>query len=999
MAFIFTNEYIIIFIKRIAYFVNIKNLSIMSYFSDNYNKIQYSSDLRNAQIGAIHSIASHFTTSKNPAMIIMPTGTGKTSVLMMSPFVLKSNRVLVITPSKLVRNQISIGFSELQPLRKLNVFNINPQNIKVKELKHEVTTKEDWEALIDYHIVVSTPNCVSPGIAGIFPSLPDFFDLILIDEAHHTPAKSWVDIINHYPNAKKVLFTATPFRRDKKDIPGKIIYNYPISLAYEDGIFGQTEFVPVDADEGDDIAIAHMCEQVYKGEPEGIVHYIMIRTDSKKRAHELERIYSENTSLRLKLIHSGLTAKTVENTLTSLRQGNLDGIICVDMLGEGFDFPNLKIAAIHSPHKSLAATLQFIGRFTRTNAENISHAKFIAIPSEIAIEKHYLYRNNSVWRDLIIEMSENKIETEVSSREMIDKFQLNEEYTVEEFEELSLNSIEPYHHVKIYAINNGGFVCDVPLDLNQFGLYTINRRDNVEDNISVLILQEIVFPKWSKNNSLQNVANHLIIIYYDEDSSLLFINSTIKKSQEFYDYLRVSFCPTDNWSLLSDRELNSVLANIDDAEFFNIGMRNRSHYGTDESYRIITGSTAHNSITKSDANIFHRGHLFGKGSERGLQITIGLSSSSKVWSHKTSNLLLFINWAKRLAYKINERLDGTTNTPIDYLPTSTALDSLPTKDVVAVNWHESAFKNFTSVQFSNNGQSSVIELTDIELIFNHNDSDDENYRVTLRCQNFILPISFSFNYDKYFISENGELSNSITVYRTDSSRGQNIIEYINLNPLTFYYSDFSMLYNNNIYLENSELSHPFISENLNDSIDWGINGVNITNECNGNSSIHQYFRTKLSQKGLPFVYYDHGSGEIADFITAELNGIDEILVKFYHCKGSDSTNPGNRVNDVYEVLGQGVKSLSYTNPKALISKLKQRQGRRKLTGTCNDSHTVLSNIISNNAGVKIVFQVILVQPGITKSGIESRISRLLSFANNAIRNTNNCKDMIVICSS
>lgn len=970
----------------------------MSCFSDNYHKIQYSSDLRNAQIGAIHSIGSHFTTSKNPGIVIMPTGTGKTTVLMMSPFILKSNRVLVITPSKLVRNQIAIGFSELQPLRMLNVLDICPRTIKVKELKHIVAAQDDWDTLVDYHVIVSTPNCVSPGIDGIYPSSPDFFDLILIDEAHHTPAKSWVDIINHYPNAKKILFTATPFRRDKKDIPGKIIYNYPISLAYEEGIFGQTEFVPVNADEGDDVAIARMCEQVHRAEPKGIVHYIMIRTDSKSRAHELEKIYRENTSLRLKLVHSGLTAKTVENALTSLRQGNLDGIICVDMLGEGFDFPNLKIAAIHSPHKSLAATLQFIGRFTRTNADNVSHAKFIAIPSEIAVEKHYLYRNNSVWRDLIIEMSENRIEAEVSSREMIDKFQLNEEYTVEEFEELSLNSIEPYHHVKIYAINIGGFLCDVQLDLNQFGLYIINRRDNIEDNISVLILQEIVFPKWSKNNSLQNVTNHLIIVYFDEDSSLLFINSTIKKSQEFYDYLRDSFCHTDNWSLLSDRELNSVLANIDEAEFFNIGMRNRSHYGTDESYRIITGSTAHNSITKSDANTFHRGHLFGKGSEDGSQITIGLSSSSKVWSHRTSNLLSFIKWAKKIAYKINERLDGTTNTPIDYLPTSTALDSLPSKDVVAVNWHESAFKNFTNVELKDNGQSSIVELTDIELYFNHDDSDEENYRVVLKCRNFTLPILFSFNYDKYFVSENEELSNCINVYRTDSSRGLNILEYINANPLTFYYSDFSMLYNNNLYLENTEFSHPFLPENLDDSTDWELNGVNITNECDGNNSIHQYLKTNLSNKGLPFTFYDHGQGEIADFITAELNE-DEILIKFYHCKGSYSVNQGNRVNDIYEVIGQGIKSLSYTNPKLLIHKLKQRQGRKNLTGLCSDSHTVLSNLISDNVGLKIAFQIILVQPGITKNGIANRISLLLSSANNAIRNTNNCKDMLVICSS
>ena len=35
------------------------------------------------------------------------------------------------------------------------------------------------------------------------------------------------------------------------------------------------------------------------------------------------------------------------------------------MLGEGFDLPALKVAVVHDPQKSLAVTLQFIGRFTR----------------------------------------------------------------------------------------------------------------------------------------------------------------------------------------------------------------------------------------------------------------------------------------------------------------------------------------------------------------------------------------------------------------------------------------------------------------------------------------------------------------------------------------------------------------------------------------------------------------------------------------------------------
>ncbi|PZR02460.1 MAG: hypothetical protein DI539_27650, partial [Flavobacterium psychrophilum] len=73
----------------------------MGYFANNYHLITYpiaeegrpGFGLRRAQIGAIHSIASHFTISKKPGIVVMPTGTGKTAVLMMCPFVLKANRV------------------------------------------------------------------------------------------------------------------------------------------------------------------------------------------------------------------------------------------------------------------------------------------------------------------------------------------------------------------------------------------------------------------------------------------------------------------------------------------------------------------------------------------------------------------------------------------------------------------------------------------------------------------------------------------------------------------------------------------------------------------------------------------------------------------------------------------------------------------------------------------------------------------------------------------
>lgn len=39
---------------------------------------------------------------------------------------------------------------------------------------------------------------------------PQEIDLVIVDEAHHYPARTWYNIINHFTNAKKLFMTATP---------------------------------------------------------------------------------------------------------------------------------------------------------------------------------------------------------------------------------------------------------------------------------------------------------------------------------------------------------------------------------------------------------------------------------------------------------------------------------------------------------------------------------------------------------------------------------------------------------------------------------------------------------------------------------------------------------------------------------------------------------------------------------------------------------------------
>lgn len=69
--------------------------------------------LRPPQIGALHAIAAHFTVSKSPSLVVMPTGTGKTEVMLATSIMRCPERLLVLVPSDALRTQTYKKFSGL----------------------------------------------------------------------------------------------------------------------------------------------------------------------------------------------------------------------------------------------------------------------------------------------------------------------------------------------------------------------------------------------------------------------------------------------------------------------------------------------------------------------------------------------------------------------------------------------------------------------------------------------------------------------------------------------------------------------------------------------------------------------------------------------------------------------------------------------------------------------------------------------------------------------
>lgn len=963
----------------------------MSYFQEYNSKINLKENnndnigLRNAQIGAYHSIGAFFTLNKTePAIITMPTGTGKTAVLILAAFLLKAKRVLVISSSVLVRGQIVNEFKQLDTLKRNEIFPAGMQAPKVFEVKGPIKSKEQWEEFINYDVIVGIPNSINEGINENFSPPADIFDLILVDEAHHTPAYTWSNTIKHFIQAKKVFFTATPFRRDKKEIEGKLAYTYPLSKAYEDKVFGEISYVAVKPNKtmDNDLLLAKETEKVFKkDQAQGLEHYLLVRTNTKDRADSLEKLYKDNTTLKLKKVHSRLSFTTIQKTIKHLKEKKLDGIICVNMLGEGFDFPNLKIAAIHNPQKSLATTLQFIGRFARTNAEHIGEAKFIAFESDIEIGKLQLFKENAIWIDLIRNISEDRIEQEGHVKEVISTFSEAYDDTIVEPEDISLYNLRPYSHVRIYRTNH----------FNNTGLIVPQNHEVVkhvvskEHNSTIVITVEKEKPKWISSNELVNAKYHLFLVYYDEETNLLFLHSSIK-TPAFYDEIIEQFCDKEPLQV-SKEEIHKVLINLKNPRFFNLGLLNRSSE-SGESYITKAGSDTQNTITASDGRMYANGHVFGTAeSDTGL-ITIGYSSGAKVWSNSYSQVPHFIKWCKTLAHKINSDEEVKTNTSLDTIPIAKVIDKLP----VGVFPYFGKFNNHSFkhsarlIIYDEDKTLSNALLSEVDINILMKECNEDKIPFELYIDQFKIDITFSFS-NHYQINSGQEYLFKVEYDHHNVS----LQDYLNHHPIEFILDDFSTLFNNNEFIKGRNYSDILFDKSKIMSFDWDKYRCDIEKEFgssskNGKISIHDTLEKHFTSQKSDIIIYDHGTGETADFIVIKESAIS-INIELYHVKASGNHKSGDRVNDVYEVSCQCMKSLLWTVNKQVFKNKIERRTKDSSSKFIKGNLKDFCNMIDKTKSVK--FSIVMVQPGISQNSISGKIEIILAATNDYIRSNGN----------
>lgn len=364
--------------------------------------------------------AWHESTEAGPrgAILVLPTGGGKTFTagrFMCSGPLSNGFKVLWLAHTHHLLEQAFFGFDDLveavsEPKEKLNVRVVSATTGHFPV--HRIRASDD--------VVVSSLQTIRNALNNNHPALGEFLDaskgklLVVFDEAHHSPAPSYRQLISSLrdrcPEMRLLGLTATPTHGDEKKagwlpklFPQGIIYQAEPNKLMAAGILSRPIFEETNTliqPEFEDREYQTWVD-THRDVPENIITTL---ADTRERNDRIVGHYVENRDkygktlifadrwyqcdyLREALIERGVRADVVyshvdadpgnaearnrraagENAqvIRRFREGELDVLINVRMLTEGTDVPDVQTVFLTRQTTSRILLTQMVGRALR----------------------------------------------------------------------------------------------------------------------------------------------------------------------------------------------------------------------------------------------------------------------------------------------------------------------------------------------------------------------------------------------------------------------------------------------------------------------------------------------------------------------------------------------------------------------------------------------------------------------------------------------------------
>lgn len=932
---------------------------------------------RTTQVGAVHAVLGYWTTeSTRDATIVMPTGTGKTDTMVALFAAALPERLLVLVPSDALRKQIAEKFESLGILPGIDA--LGEERITypvVGRLGSGMERASDGRKFARAcNVVVTTPNALHACSPEARLAFTREFSHLFVDEAHHVKAKTWEAVRSQFAEKSVLQFTATPYREDGLDLGGLLIYRFPLRVAQRLGYFSHINYRGVRSMANPDRLIAETAlEQLRHDLRDGLDHVVMARVRYRPRADHVANLYRElGPEFGPRVLYSGMKpARAKRDTLEALNDRTCRVIVCVDMLGEGFDLSALKIAAMHDTHKSLGVTLQFVGRFARVDDGVGDATVVVGRPDSIGDENlRALYREDSDWNLIIRDLSERATEGEQEASEFDEGFS---DVPIG----VATHQLRPKMSAVAYRTRCDEWDLDAALELmGEARMMTVPIPHNRRTGVAWFVLRTAGGAAWGPQPGLVDVAHDLYVMYWDRINGLLYIDSSNNDSSDKHHQRLAEAIAGDDVQRIRGDDVFRVFAGVDRLVPTNVGLldiRNRARkHAQYAGANVNEGFPEAEKETKTQTNIFAHGH------EGGDRVSLGASLSGRVWARRVAaSVLSWVQWCDTTGAKL---IDPTLN--IDEILASfirpELLGARPALMVLAAEWPAVAYTSMTGdARVEHGGQEWPVIDTDLRIT-----SYDTSGPIPIAIATPLWTVPYEIDISATGI--HARPASTAEVRIVSSSREMTFEDYVSQRGLTLLLEHDAVIEHPGVlYRPNRDLP-AFPRNMIQTHVSW--QGTDLTVESQGkdrrSESIQRRVIDTMAERGRAWtspdasadpqawelIIDDDGSNELADVVAVRRES-GTLFVQLVHCKYSSEATAGARVEDLYEVCGQAQKSVARRRDLTqiiphLIRREKLRQSRGRVGFEVGDE-ALLYELESEMSLLLLDLSIVIVQPGVS----------------------------------
>lgn len=320
--------------------------------------------LRPYQLNAVKAVHKEWDSGNKNTLVVMPTGTGKTIVF-----------------SQIVKDQVAKGEKVLILAHREELLKQAADKLKASSGMESALEKAANTSIgSGLDVVVGSVQTLRQK-SRLEKFSKDYFGTIIIDEAHHSAADSYKNILEYFNQARVLGVTATPDRADMKslsDVFDSLAFEYKLPEAINDGYLCKirTKTIPLKVDISKVHTLAGDFNPNELGQAldlylEAIADSIVKECKGRKTVifTPLVRISQRLNGLLknrgIDTIEVNGSSKDREKILKDFENGKYDAMTNAMLLTEGWDCPSVDCIICLRPTKSRSLYAQIVGRGTR----------------------------------------------------------------------------------------------------------------------------------------------------------------------------------------------------------------------------------------------------------------------------------------------------------------------------------------------------------------------------------------------------------------------------------------------------------------------------------------------------------------------------------------------------------------------------------------------------------------------------------------------------------